>query len=124
MVGQYKIDVEVLDILKDKSSLEFKRDSQVNISLKNNEVMIKEFYPMNLMQKLSLQKESVDDWKQLVDCIMIDYNYDGETLNPQIIDIPDKKNFVKGKYAIPREHGRIKVKITDLLSESLEVEVK
>lgn len=124
MVGKYNIDVELVDILLDKSSLEFKRDSQASVKLKGNTVTIEQFYPMNLMQKLSLQKESVDNWKQLVDSIMIDYNYDGETLNPQIIDIPDKNELVKGKYDIPSNHGRIKIKITDLLSESLELEVK
>lgn len=124
MVGNFKIDVEVVDILKDKKELEFKRDSQADIVLKLNEVMIKAFYPMNLLQKLSLQKENVDEWRQLVDSIMIDYNYDGETLNPQIIDVPDKNELVKGKYTIPATHGKIKVKITDLLSESLEKEVE
>ena len=79
---------------------------------------------MNLLQKLSIQKENVEDWKQLVDSIMVDYNYDGNTLNPQIIDIPEKNDLVKGKYNIPANHGRIKLKITDLLSESLEIEVE
>lgn len=79
---------------------------------------------MNLLQKLSIQKENVEDWRQLVDSIMVDYNYDGTTLNPQIIDIPDKNDLVKGKYNIPANHGKIKVKITDLLSESLEIEVE
>ena len=79
---------------------------------------------MNLLQKLSLQKENVDEWRQLVDSIMVDYNYDGSTLNPQIIDIPEKNDLVKGRYNIPKNHGRIKLKITDLLSESLEVEVE
>ena len=55
---------------------------------------------------------------------MIDVNYDGEVLNPEIIDIPDKNELVKGEYEIPAGAKRIKVKITDLLSESLEVEVK
>ena len=91
-------------------------------TLKN--VVIEEFFPMNLLQKLSLQAESVENWKQLVDSIMIDYNYNGETLEPQIIDIPGKNELVKGTYSIPANNGRIKVKITDLLSESLEVEVK
>lgn len=124
MVGKYNIDVELVDILLDKSNLEFKRDSKANIILKGNTVVIKEFYPMNLMQKLSLQAENVTDWEQLVDSIMIDYNYDGDTLNPQIIDIPGKNELVKGKYDIPNNHGRIKVKITDLLSESIEIEVR
>jgi len=124
MVGTFKIDIEIVDILREKSALEFKREATAKIDLKHDELVIKEFYPMNLLQKLSIQKENVDEWRQLVDSIMIDYNYDGETLNPQIIDIPEKNDMVKGKYNVPKNHGKIKVKITDLLSESLEVEVK
>lgn len=124
MVGKYNIDVELVDILLDKSNLEFKRDSTADVRLKGYTVEIRQFFPMDLMQKLSLQKENVDNWTQLVESVMIDYDYDGNVLNPQIIDIPDKNSLVKGKYEIPHNHGRIKVKITDLLSESLEVEVK
>lgn len=124
MVGTYKIDVEIVDILRDKTALEFKREATANVELKHDEIVVKEFFPMNLLQKLSIQKENVDEWRQLVDSIMIDYNYDGNILNPQIIDIPEKNELVKGKYSIPKNHGKIKVKITDLLSESLEVEVE
>ena len=38
--------------------------------------------------------------------------------------IPGKNELVSGVYDIPEDFGTIKVKITDLLSESLEVEVK
>lgn len=124
MVGKYNVDVELVDILLDKSNLEFKRDSTADVRLKGHTVEIRQFFPMNLMQKLSLQKENVDNWTQLVESVMIDYDYDGNVLKPQIIDIPDKNSLVKGKYDIPNNHGRIKIKITDLLSESLEVEVK
>lgn len=122
-VSAYKIDVEIVDILTDKKDFEFKREAQTEIKIINNELVIESFYPMNLMQKLSLQKEHVDNYKQLVESIMIDWNYDGQTLKPTIIDIPDKNEYVKGIYPIPAKHGKIKVKITDLLSESLEVEV-
>lgn len=124
MVGIYKLDIEVVDILRDKKDLEFKRDSQAEAVLKHDKVIIKNFYPMNLLQKLSLQKENVGEWRQLVDSIMVDYNYDGNILNPQIIDIPEKNDLVKGEYKIPSDHGIVRVKITDLLSESLEFEVK
>lgn len=124
MVGTYKIDVEIVDILRDKTALEFKREATAKVELKHDELIIKEFFPMNLLQKLSLQKENVDEWRQLVDSIMVDYDYDGSTLNPQVIDIPEKNDLVKGRYKIPKNHGRIKVKITDLLSESLEIEVE
>lgn len=60
----------------------------------------------------------------LVDSIMIDWNYDGAIVQPTVIDIPEKNKIVKGIYDIPEDAGSIKVKITDLLSESLEVEVR
>jgi site-specific DNA-methyltransferase (adenine-specific) len=79
---------------------------------------------LNLMQKLSLQKEFVEDWRQLVESVMIDWNYDGAVMQPSVMDVPGKKEMVKGIYDIPEGAGTIKVKITDLLSESLEVEVR
>lgn len=87
-------------------------------------MVIRAFYPMNLMQKLSLQKEYVEDWRQLVDSIMIDWNFDGVVMQPSVIDIPAKNEMVQGIYKIPEDAGTIKIKITDLLSESLETEVR
>ena len=75
------------------------------------------------MQKLSLQKERVDDWRQLVDSIAIDFNFDGVVMEPSVVDNPEKNEIVTGIYDIPADAGTIKVKITDVLSESLEIEV-
>lgn len=116
----FKIDVEVVDVLRDKADLEFKRDSQAKAAIKNGELVIEKFYPMNLLQKLSLQKESVEDWKELVESVLIDWNYDGAVLQPAIVDIPGKNEMVKGAYKVPSDAGTIRVKITDLLSESWE----
>ena len=49
--------------------------------------------------------------------------YDGETMRPVVCDIPGKDEYVQGVYEIPSTATRIKIKITDLLSESLELEV-
>ena len=119
----YKIDVEVLDILRNKQQLQFKRDSEVKITIENNQLIIEQFYPMNLLEKLSLEKQNVEDWRELVDSIMIDFNYDGAVLEPTVIDIPERNELVKGRYPIPEDAGTIHIKITDLLSESLETEV-
>ena len=119
----FKLDVEIVDILRDKSNLEFKRDSEAQVAIKGDSLVIEKFYPMNLLQKLSMQKESVSDWKELVESVMIDWNYDGAILQPSIVDIPGKTEFVIGSYKIPADSGTIRVKITDLLSESLEVEL-
>ena len=120
----YKVDIQIVDILRDKADLQLKRDSEADIVREGSKLVIRAFYPMNLMQKLSLQKEYVEDWRQLVDSIMIDWNYDGAVMQPTVADVPGKNEMVKGIYDIPEDSGTIKVKITDLLSESLEVEVR
>lgn len=122
-LSEYKVDVQIVDILRDKSNLQLKREAEAEIVREGNKLVIRSFYPMNLMQKLSLQREYVEDWKQLVESVMIDWNYDGVVMEPAVTDVPDKKSFVTGVYDIPENAGTIKVKITDLLSESLEMEV-
>ncbi|MCL2721606.1 MAG: hypothetical protein FWD47_09755 [Treponema sp.] len=122
-LSNYKIDVEIVDILRDNAVLELKREAEADIQKKGNKLIIKKFYPMNLMQKLSLEKTMVTDWKELVDSVMIDFNYDQVEMQPTVIDIPEKNGFVKGEYEIPKDAGRIKVRITDLISESCDVEL-
>ena len=120
----YKVDIEIVDILRDKADLQLKREAEAEVVKEGRKLVIRSFYPMNLMQKLSLQKEYVEDWRQLVDSIMIDWNYDGAVMQPTVTDVPGKNEMVSGVYDIPKDAGTIKVKITDLLSESLEVEVR
>lgn len=123
-LSEYKLDIEIVDILRDKKDLQLKREAEAEIVREGNKLVVRAFYPMNLMQKLSLQKEYVEDWRQLVESIMIDWNYDGVVMQPTITDVPDKKEIVSGVYDIPEDAGTIRVKITDLLSESLEMEVE
>lgn len=122
-LSEYVVDVEIVDILRDKKELEFKREAEASVIVEDGKLTIKSFYPMNLLQKLSLQKESVGDWRELVESVLVDWNYDGAVLEPAVIDIPVKNGLVAGVYDVPADAGRIKVKITDVLSESLEVEV-
>ena len=123
-LSDYKLDVQIVDVLRDKANLQLKREAEADVVRQGNKLVIRAFYPMNLLQKLSLQKEYVDDWRQLVDSVMIDWNYDGAVMQPAVTDIPEKGEMVRGVYAIPANAGTIKVKITDLLSESLEIEVE
>jgi len=118
----FKLDVEVVDILRDRSKLEFKRESEAKITSTETKLTVEKFYPMNLLQKLSLFKENLEDWRELVESVMIDFNYDGAIFQPTVLDIPEKNGLVSGNYDIPSDAGKIRVKITDLLSESLEVD--
>lgn len=122
-LSEYKLDIQIVDILRDKADLQLKREAEAEVVREGGKLVIRAFYPMNLMQKLSLQKEYVEDWRQLVESIMIDWNYDGVVMQPTVTDVPDKKEMVVGVYDIPENAGTIKIKITDLLSESLELEV-
>ncbi|MBM7051701.1 site-specific DNA-methyltransferase [Rothia sp. ZJ1223] len=121
---EYKLDIQVVDILRDKSELQLKREAEAEIVREGDKLVIRNFFPLNLLQKLSLQRENVEDWRQLVDMISIDWNYDGVVMQPALQDIPGKNELVKGYYDIPDDAGTVKVKITDVLSESLEVEVE
>ena len=124
----YTVEVKVVDILRDRNDLIFRREPSAKISItkKGNKKILKvsKFYPYNLMQKLSLQETNVKEWKELVESIFIDSNYDGSVLSPTILDIPEKSEQVKGEYEIPQDHGTIRIKITDLLSESYEATIE
>lgn len=123
-LADYQLDIQIVDILRDRADLQLKREAEAEIVREGGQLTVRAFYPMNLMQKLSLQKEYVEDWRQLVDSIMIDWNYDGAVMQPAVTDVPGRNGLVSGVYDIPENHGTIRVKITDLLSEALEVEVR
>ena len=118
------IDLEIVDLLRDKKDLRFRRESDARVQIVSRQnkrfVEIQSFYPMNLLQKLSIEHQDIEDWRELVDSVLIDWNYDEVTFSPTTLDIPDKKDLVSGKYEVPEGAGRIHVKITDLLSESWE----
>ena len=122
-VHPFKIDVEVVDILRDRQDLVFKRDAEARIVVEDRQLVIERFYPMNLLAKLSLEMQKVEDWRDLVESVMVDWNYDGAVLQPAVVDIPAKDDLVRGRYPVPDHAGTIRVKITDLLSESLEQEI-
>lgn len=122
---QYNIEVKVVDILREKErGLTFKYDSEADIAIEEDELVIRQFYPRNLLQKLSILEENVEEWRELVESVAIDWNYTGEVLRHAIFDCPSKNELVQGRYKLPPDYGIIRVKITDLLSESLEATVE
>lgn len=120
----FRVDLEIIDLLRDKKDLRFKRDSDAKVVVKGRKLVIENFFPMNLLQKLSIEKTDVSDWKELAESVFIDWNYDGVTFSPSLTDIPEKNALVKGEYDIPETAGAIHIKITDLISESWECTVQ
>lgn len=114
----YNINIDVYDILKDGSELVFKRESEAKIVIDGNELIVEKFYPNTLLEKLRHDGTEVEDYREMVESIMIDTNYDGSVFEPTVVDIPEKKELVSGKYELPSDSGTIAIKITDLLSET------
>ena len=127
------VKVNVKDILNDKKNLIFKKkpEAKIEVTAKGGElsVVIKEFYSPILMRKLELENEKiidkkaqakVEDFKQIVESVAIDADYDSKLFNAEIIDLPDKKEVIKAqyKYHYPKK-GKytVAIKIVDVLGE-------
>jgi len=90
------------------------------------EIEIVDFISPTIIERLSQQNSllqpKIEDWRSMVDCVMIDPNYDGKLFNISLSDVPEKKNdLVSGKYELPAPAGKVKVavKIIDMLGEEV-----
>jgi hypothetical protein len=90
------------------------------------EIEIADFISPTIIERLSQQngllQPKIEDWRSMVDCVMIDPNYDGKIFNISLSDVPEKKNdLVSGKYEFPAPSGKVKiaVKIVDMLGEEV-----
>jgi DNA modification methylase len=127
------VKVEIRDIQADKKSLLFKKPTEADVDVKVAEnkvsVSIKEFYSPILVQKLELENEKqlnpkgkvvIEDFKQIIDSVCIDINYNGKLFNAEIMDIPDKKNLISATYEHEyKSKGKytLAIKIVDVLGE-------
>ncbi len=127
------VSIVIKNILNDKKNLIFKQKPEAKISVKTAgkklSVEIKEFYSPILMRKLELENEKimdkkakvkVEDFKQIIDSVAIDVDYEEKLFNAEIIDLPDKKGVIKAVYNHQYEKGgqyTVAVKIVDVLGE-------
>lgn len=92
-------------------------------------VEILDFVSPMIIQRLATQTSSQDvqivEWRSMVDCIMIDTEYDGTVFRPRLQDIPETKaDLVSGQYSIPAPYGdNIGVKIIDMLGDEVFVSI-
>ena len=105
-----------------KASLAVKRNGQ------RAEVVIKEFISPTIIERLKLVDgivaPKINDWRQMVDSVMIDPSYDGKVFKVALSDVPAKKDdLVAGAYQvdIPKGKATVAVKITDMLGEEVVV---
>lgn len=127
------VKVEIRDILTDKKNLIFKKKPEATIEVKAKDkklsVELKKFHSPILMRKLELEngkvlrkdhQAKVEDFKQIIDSVAIDVDYNGKLFNAEIMDLPTKKEVIKAKYSweYPKK-GKytVAVKIVDVLGE-------
>ena len=89
-------------------------------------VEIEDFISPSIIERLSrragVTKPKIDDWRAMVDCVMIDTAYGGKVFNVVLADVPGKKSdLVKGSYELPTPDGdtTVAVKIIDMLGEEI-----
>jgi len=93
-------------------------------------VTIEDFISPTVIERLQSQagllKPRIDDWRAMVDCIMIDAAWDGSVFTVALSDVPEKKtDLVAGSYDLqaPKSKTMVAVKIIDVLGEEILVTV-
>lgn len=89
-------------------------------------VVIEDFISPTIIERLHQQagvlSPKIDDWRAMVDCVMIDTSFDGQVFNVAMSDVPERKqDFVRGSYELPAPSGKtsVAVKIVDMLGEEV-----
>lgn len=103
-------------------------EAQVSIATEADQlvVAIEDFLSPTILERLSqtsgVLQPKIDDWRSMVDCVLIDTDYDGAVFNIVASDIPEKKtDLVSGSYPfpLPAKPVDLAVKIIDMLGEEV-----
>ncbi|OQY17452.1 MAG: hypothetical protein B6I35_14550 [Anaerolineaceae bacterium 4572_32.2] len=94
-------------------------------------IEIEDFISPSIVERLEMDtplfKAQIPDWRAMVDVVLIDTAYDGQTFNIVLSDVPERKNdLVSGRYELPAPEGvapgsatTVAVKIIDMLGEEV-----
>jgi len=105
-------------------------EASVSVERKGDimEISVEDVFSPTIVQRLNMEsgvfRARIDNWRAVVDCILIDADYDGEVFNVALSDIPEKKtDLVEGRYELPApaKGSTVAVKIIDMLGEELVV---
>jgi len=124
--------IEIIELKTDKKYGNFlihkPDEAKVNIERKGDKAIIEilDFISPTIIERLNIDstlfKVKIPDFRSMIDCVLIDTNYDGRTFHIVYSDVPEKKDdFIKGKYEleVSAVKTKIAVKIVDMLGEEL-----
>jgi DNA modification methylase len=124
--------IRVIELKTDKKYGSFlihkPAEAKVSIKRKNGKAIteIKDFISPTIIERLNIDnklfKVKIPDFRSMIDTVVIDNNYDGNTFHIVYSDVPEKKkDLVSGKYEIeiPKKKTKVAVKIIDMLGEEV-----
>lgn len=124
--------IEVIELRTDPKYGQFIRhqpaSARVKIERRHDKlhVVIENFISPSVIERLQQQagvlSPRIEDWRAMVDSVMIDPAYDGVVFKIALADVPERKSdFVQGSYELsaPQSETTIAVKITDMLGEEV-----
>ena len=103
-------------------------EAKVKIEREVNKVIIeiKEFISPTIIERLNMDSKlfnvKIPDFRAMIDCVLIDTNYDGSIFHIVYSDVPENKSdLIKGKYEIeiPNKKTNLAIKIIDMLGEEI-----
>jgi len=103
-------------------------EAKVKIEREGNKVIIeiKEFISPTIIERLNMDSKlfnvKIPDFRAMIDCVLIDTNYDGSIFHIVYSDVPENKSdLIKGKYEIeiPNKKTNLAIKIIDMLGEEI-----
>lgn len=111
------------------------RPARAKVAIKRNKekihIEIRDFISPTIVERLQqhagVLKPKIEDWRAMVDCVMVDTAFNGEVFNVAFTDIPERKlDLVAGSYDLDAQAGAttVVVKIIDMLGEEVLVTQK
>jgi len=126
--------IKVIELRTDPTYGKFIRHeparAKVKIGRTGNKIRveIQDFISPTIIERLQQQagvlSPRIDDWRAMVDCVMMDSAYDGQVFNVALSDVPERKqDLVNGTYELPAPTAKttVAVKIVDMLGEEVVV---
>ena len=124
--------IDVIELRSDKKYGRFIKHepatARVSVERKAGKIVVEvvDFISPTIIERLKDQSgllaPKIDDWRAMVDCVMIDTAFDGQVFNVKLSDVPEKKtDLVLGKYELPAPDGEttVAVKVIDMLGEEV-----
>jgi len=124
--------IKVIELKTDKKYGNFlihkPAEAKIKIERNGNKAVIEieDFISPTIIERLNIDnklfKVKITDFRSMIDCALIDTNYDGNVFHIVYSDVPEKKSdLVDGRYEIeiPEEKTKVAVKIIDMLGEEV-----